>query len=117
MNKATLRLRFNKLEEMLKQKVWTKQELVNYFYGITNKYSAEYISREREVREMIARLRDGGIPVISTSDKKGYWIATDYVTDYAEAKHSSNELHSRINKLQRRVKAIDDFCERAEKVV
>lgn len=30
---------------------------------------------DRTAREMIERLRDSGVPVVGTSDARGYWIA------------------------------------------
>lgn len=69
---------------------------------------------ERAVRRKIERLRqEEGIPYISHSHRKGYKVAR-YLEDYADAKQTSKEMHSRAEKILLSVKPIDDFCKLCE---
>ncbi len=58
---------------------------------------------DREVRETIARLRNAGMRIASTSGSKGYWMCQD-AADYAALR---GEYMRRIASISKTVKAMD----------
>lgn len=75
----------------------TKAELMDYFS----------IANERTVRDVISTLASK-VPIISTSDNKGYKLATSE-SDLEAVEHSWAELSSRIEELQKRIEPLIKF--------
>ena len=96
-----IKARANELFLMLKQRTYTKDELQIYFYGKKG--------YERQIRDLISTLAKR-VPIIATSDSKGYYIATT-AEDLEKVKHQWQELDSRITELDKRKKPLIDFYE------
>ena len=79
---------------------WTKQQLGDIL-GIKN---------ERSVRDVISLLSKK-VPIISTSDCKGYALAKS-VDDLEDVIHTWKELDSRIAELEERKKPLINFYEK-----
>ena len=69
--------------------------------------------KDRQLRDLISMIAKKR-PVISTSDKKGYKIATT-AKDLREVEHTWAEIDSRIEELQARKKPLIDFYEKCNK--
>lgn len=69
---------------------------------------------ERTAREMVSEVAKHA-PIISTSDTKGYKLATK-LCDYEDAKHAWAEIDSRIAELEARKKPLIKFCEKCEQI-
>ena len=78
----------------------TKAELMSHFN----------IKNERTVRDVISTLASR-VPIISTSDCKGYKLATSE-SDLELVIHSWQELDSRIEELEKRRKPLIQFYEK-----
>ena len=102
---AAMRMRANEVWRLLKEKVCTKEELERRFYP-----NSKPGSHERQIRELIAIVAKK-VPVISTSDSKGYWIASK-PEDVTHAKHAWKEIDSRIEELDARRQPLIAFCEK-----
>jgi hypothetical protein len=91
--------RANELFRFMKMNgVVTKEqmcELFGWMYTTNN---------DRRVREVVALLGTRK-PIVATSDKKGYKLATSE----DEARHQYNELKSRIDELSKRLKPLEDY--------
>ena len=61
----------------------------------------KYKYSERAIRMMLSEI-SFYYPVIATSDRRGYRIATDEDNDINDVKHTVNELLSRCNQLKKR---------------
>lgn len=70
-------------------------------------------SKDRQLRDLISLIAKK-VPVISTSDKKGYKIAKT-VYDIEEVIHSWKEIDSRIAELEERKKPLIEFYEKIKK--
>lgn len=64
-------------------------------------------TRDRQLRELISMIAKK-VPVISTSDNKGYKIAKDY-KDLEMVEHAWAELSSRIEELNKRIEPLMQF--------
>lgn len=69
-------------------------------------------NNERTVRDVIAYIAMYH-PIISNSAQKGYKLARK-IKDVEDVRHTWAELSSRQNELERRMKPLIAFCERAE---
>ena len=74
----------------------------------------KYKYSERAIR-MILREISFYYPVIATSDKRGYRIATDEDDDVVDVQHTVNELLSRCTQLKKRCKPLIAFLKGEEK--
>ena len=83
----------------------TKPELCNILGWEYN------TSNDRRIREIISMLAKK-VPIISTSDNKGYRMAKN-ICDLEEVEHQWKELDSRIQELEERKKPLIDFYEKA----
>lgn len=66
--------------------------------------------KDRQLRDLISLIAKK-VPVISTSDKKGYKIAKT-IYDIEEVIHSWKEIDSRIAELEERKKPLIEFYEK-----
>lgn len=80
----------------------SKSELMNYFH----------ITNERTVRDIISNLATK-VPIISTSDNKGYKLALTK-SDLEECEHTFAELSSRIEELQKRIEPLIKFRDKVK---
>lgn len=67
-------------------------------------------SKDRQLRDLLSNIAKK-MPVISTSDNRGYKIAKTK-EDLEEVEHTWSELSSRIEELQKRIRPLLDFRER-----
>ena len=67
-------------------------------------------SKDRQLRDLLSNIAKK-MPVISTSDNRGYKIAKTK-EDLEEVEHTWAELSSRIEELQKRIRPLLDFRER-----
>jgi DNA-binding winged helix-turn-helix (wHTH) protein len=84
---------------MMQHDVCTKEELFNVL-GWDK-------SKDRQLRDLISMIAKK-VPVISTSDSKGYKIAKS-VKDIEEVKHQWKEIDKRQQELEARKKPLIDF--------
>lgn len=68
----------------------------------------KYKYSERAIRMTLSEI-SFYYPVIATSDRRGYRIATDEDDDINDVKHTVNELLSRCNQLKKRCKPLIAF--------
>ena len=100
-----MRARLNKMYELLKQKFWSKEDLIN-----------EFQLGERQIRMMIEVISHR-FPVISTSGtNKGYKIAT-CEADLEYVDNTWGELSSRITKLEERIEPLIKFRKKFNKPI
>ena len=74
----------------------------------------KYSYSERAIRMILSEI-SFYYPVIATSDKRGYRIATDEGDDINDVKHTVNELLSRCKQLKRKCKPLIAFLKGEEK--
>lgn len=74
----------------------------------------KYKYSEREIRKILSEI-SFYYPVIATSDKRGYRIATDEDDDVVDVQHTVNELLSRCKQLKRKCKPLIAFLKGGEK--
>lgn len=74
----------------------------------------KYSYSDRAIRMILSEI-SCYFPVIATSDRRGYRIATDEDDDIADVKHTVNELLSRCNQLKKRCKPLIAFLKGGEK--
>ena len=84
---------------MMQKDVVTKDEMLN-FLGWNSK-------KDRQLRDLISFIAKK-VPVISTSDSKGYKIAKT-IKDVEEAEHQCKELDKRQRELEERKKPLIEF--------
>lgn len=84
--------------------VLTKEEIAQ-IVGVKN---------ERSARDVISALAKR-VPVIATSNAKGYWIART-TADLDAVRHAWQEIDSRQEELESRKKPLIEFYEKAKKV-
>ena len=89
-----VKMRAKKLEEMLKQRVWTKEELELYFYP-----NSPVGRHNRQIRILVERLKEQGLPIKSTSDSRGYCLLWDYAKHTEVAGHCWNEAKKKARKI------------------
>lgn len=90
----------NKLYKyMMTHNVCTKEEL----FGVLG----WDLKKDRQLRDLISMIAKK-VPVISTSDSKGYKIART-IEDVEEAKHQWKELDKRQTELEARKKPLIEF--------
>lgn len=87
---------------MIANKFLTKEQMLAYLGWDS--------SKDRQLRELISLIAEK-VPVVSTSDKKGYMIAKTK-EDLAEVEHTWKEIDSRIEKLEERKKPLIEFYEK-----
>ena len=68
--------------------------------------------KDRQLRDLISLIAKK-VPVISTSDKKGYKIAKT-IDDLREVEHCWSEIDSRIEELEERKKPLIKFYEKVK---
>ena len=73
----------------------------------------KYKYSERAIRMILSEI-SFYYPVIATSDKRGYRIATDEDDDVVDVKHTVNELLSRCKQLKRKCKPLIAFLKGGE---
>lgn len=96
----------NKLYKfMMVNDIVTKEQMLNCL-GWDN-------SKDRQLRELISLIAQK-VPVISTSDNRGYKIAKNDA-DLEEVEHTWAELSSRIEELQKRIQPLIDFREKVKR--
>ena len=96
----------NKLYKfMMLNDIVTKEQMLEHLGWDKNK--------DRQLRELLSNIAKK-MPVISTSDNKGYKIAKTKA-DLEEVEHTWAELSSRIEELQKRIRPLIDFRERFER--
>lgn len=86
----------------------TRAELIREVFGEEPGHNLGNNTYDRKVRKGIERLRDLGVPIVSTSGKAGYKIQTDPT----EIAAMINEMESRIRHLKQKVEAIERFLRR-----
>lgn len=92
-----IKKRMGYLYRMLKQRFYTRQELMEHFH-----------TEDRQVRDMLAKLSHK-VPVIAvSSSNNGYKVATTK-DDLKLVEQTLAELQSRKKKLDKRIKALADF--------
>lgn len=74
----------------------------------------KYSYSERAIRMILSEI-SFYYPVIATSDRRGYRIATDDDDDIADVKHTVNELLSRCAQIKKRCKPLIAFLKGGEK--
>lgn len=74
----------------------------------------KYKYSERAIRMILSEI-SFYYPVIATSDRRGYRIATDEDDDINDVKHTVNELLSRCTQLKKRCKPLIAFLKGGEK--
>ena len=74
----------------------------------------KYTYSERAIRMILSEI-SFYYPVIATSDRRGYRIATDEDDDINDVKHTVNELLSRCKQLKRKCKPLIAFLKGGEK--
>ena len=74
----------------------------------------KYKYSERSIRMILSEI-SFYYPVIATSDRRGYRIATDEGDDINDVKHTVNELLSRCTQLKKRCKPLIAFLKGGEK--
>ena len=74
----------------------------------------KYKYSERAMRMILSEI-SFYYPVIATSDRRGYRIATDEDDDINDVKHTVNELLSRCTQLKKRCKPLIAFLKGGEK--
>jgi hypothetical protein len=94
-----VRRRLNELVPLLKQKRLTKPQIMEM-----------YNCNERTAREMISIIAKK-FPVVATSDKEGYKIATT-AADKKEVEHTWAELSSRNEEIKARIEPLISFREK-----
>lgn len=93
-NKAKL----NDLARLMRTRTVTKQEIMTK-YGV----------HERVARDMISEIAKRA-PIISTSDNKGYRIATAY-QDLGDVRHAHNENSKRAGEILKRNIPLEEFMD------
>lgn len=73
----------------------------------------KYSYSERAIRMILSEI-SFYYPVIATSDRRGYRIATDEDDDINDVKHTVNELLSRCTQLKKRCKPLIAFLKGGE---
>lgn len=73
----------------------------------------KYKYSERAIRMILSEI-SFYYPVIATSDRRGYRIATDEDDDINDVKHTVNELLSRCTQLKKRCKPLIAFLKGGE---
>ena len=73
----------------------------------------KYKYSERAIRMILSEI-SFYYPVIATSDKRGYRIATDEGDDVVDVQHTVNELLSRCKQLKRKCKPLIAFLKGGE---
>ena len=73
----------------------------------------KYKYSERAIRMILSEI-SFYYPVIATSDKRGYRIATDEDDDVVDVQHTVNELLSRCKQLKRKCKPLIAFLKGGE---
>ena len=86
----------------------TRAELIREVFGEEPGHNLGNNTLDRKIRKGIERLRDLGVPIVSTSGKAGYKIQTDPV----EIAAMIDEMESRIRHLKQKVQAIERFLRR-----
>ena len=76
--------------------------------------SYKYSYSDRAIRMILSEI-SCYFPVIATSDRRGYRIATDEDDDINDVKHTVNELLSRCTQLKKRCKPLIAFLKGGEK--
>lgn len=95
-----MKRKLNAMYKMLKDKYYTKQELM-----------AHFDTGERQVRMMLSHLSHK-VPLIATSGtNEGYKVATSEA-DLELVEASWAELSSRIEQLEKRIKPLAEFREK-----
>lgn len=74
----------------------------------------KYKYSERAIRMTLSEI-SFYYPVIATSDRRGYRIATDEGDDVVDVQHTVNELLSRCKQLKRKCKPLIAFLKGGEK--
>lgn len=64
-------------------------------------------SKDRQLRELISLIAKK-VPVVATSDQRGYFIAKTK-DDVEAVEHQWAEISSRIEELQKRIKPLEEF--------
>lgn len=86
----------------------TRAELIREVFGEEPGRNLGNNTLDRKIRKGIERLRDLGVPIVSTSGKAGYKIQTDPT----EIAAMIDEMESRIRHLKQKVQAIERFLRR-----
>lgn len=86
---------------MMRNDVLTKEQMLEYLGWDKNK--------DRQLRELISLIAQK-VPVVSTSDTKGYKIAKTKA-DLEAVEHQKAEILSRINELKARLSPLDKFLQ------
>ena len=86
----------------------TRAELIREVFGEEPGRNLGNNTLDRKIRKGIERLRDLGVPIVSTSGKAGYKIQTDP----AEIAAMIDEMESRIRHLRQKVQSIERFLRR-----
>ncbi|WKZ52681.1 MAG: hypothetical protein QY329_08055 [Anaerolineales bacterium] len=86
----------------------TRAELIREVFGEEPGHNLGNSTHDRKIRKGIERLRDLGVPIVSTSGKAGYKIQTDPT----EIAAMIDEMESRIRHLKQKVQAIERFLRR-----
>ena len=73
----------------------------------------KYLYTDRTIRMILSEI-SFYYPVIATSDRRGYRIATDEDDDVVDVKHTVNELLSRCKQLKRKCKPLIAFLKGGE---
>ena len=102
----SMREKANALYVIMKDGQWHTKDELGILLGIKN---------ERSVRDVISTLAKKK-PIFSTSDNKGYIMATKCSQElYEIAVHSWQEIDSRQEELEARKQPIIKFCEECAK--
>lgn len=97
------RINGNKLYKfMMINDVVTKEQMLEYLGWDKNK--------DRQLRDLLSNIAKK-VPVISTSDNRGYKIAKSE-KDLKEVEHTWAELSSRIEEIEKRIKPLIEFKEK-----
>ncbi|HPO85125.1 MAG TPA: HTH domain-containing protein [Candidatus Hydrogenedentes bacterium] len=86
----------------------TRAELIQEVFGEEPGRNLGNNTHDRKIRKGIERLRDLGVPIVSTSGRAGYKIQTDP----AEIAAMIDEMESRIRHLRQKVQSIERFLHR-----
>jgi hypothetical protein len=87
----------------------TRAELIRDVFGKEPGNNLGNNTHDRKIRKGIERLRDLGVPIVSTSGRAGYKIETDPT----EIAAMIDEMESRIRHLKQKVQAIKLFLRRS----
>lgn len=79
------------------------KEMMLFYLGWTKR-------KERQLRKLLSQIAQK-LPVVSTSDSKGYFIAKSK-DDLEAVEHQWAELSSRIEELEKRIKPLLEFREK-----